>query len=115
MKRNFLFLLFLIALYVLSSVVLHMVYGESYPLWPGGDYWRPDGEYGWEAVGTPAEPMPTMPSRNVPTPLMFLPFLLPGLILAAVLLTPLSRILEDPPQPAEVEEEDDEPGEDERV
>lgn len=114
MKRNILFLLTLIALYVLISLGLSGVYGDSYPLWPGDNYWRPDGQLGWEAVGAPGEPMPTEPSVNIPTPLVFLPFLVPGLLLALMMLTPLGRILETPrpasgpqPEPEEVNEESD--------
>lgn len=103
MKKNVLFLLTLIALYVLISLGLHGIYGDSYPLWPGDSYWRPDGQMGWEAVGSPTEPVPTQPSTNIPTLLMFLPFLVPGLLLALMMLTPLGRILDTPRPAAELQ------------
>lgn len=108
MKRSVLFLLALVGLYVAISLGLHAVYGDSYPLWPGDDYWRPDGRAGWEAVGAPGEPMPVTPSRNIPTPLMFLPFLVPGLLLAVMMLTPLGRIIESPRSKAAVAESEGE-------
>lgn len=112
MKKSVIFLLVLIALYATISIALHAVYGDSYPLWPDDNYWRPDGQLGWEAVGTPEDPMPSAPSQNIPTPLMFLPFLVPGLLLAVMMLTPLGRILETPrssPPPGDTATDTDTP------
>jgi hypothetical protein len=96
MKRNLIFLFTLIALYLVPSLIFDAVYGPSYMLWETNDYWRPDAAGGWEAVGHPAEPMPEKPSRVVSIWEFYLPFLLPGLVLMLVLLTPLTRLLEDP-------------------
>ena len=100
MKRNFIFLLILIALYLVPSLILDAVYGPSFMLWSGTDYWRPDGQGGWVEVGEPTDPKPVEPSVNVPILMHYIPLLLPGLVLMVVLLTPLTRLLEDPrPKP----------------
>lgn len=101
MKRNLIFLFVLIALYLVPSLIFDAVYGPSYMLWETNDYWRPNTTGGWEAVGHPTGPPPAEPSQVVSIWEYYLPFLLPGLVLMLVLLTPLTRILEEPrPKPA---------------
>ena len=107
MKRNFIFLLILIGLYLVPSLILDAVYGPSFMLWAGTDYWRPDGNGGWVEVGEPTAPRPVVPSVEVPVIMHYIPLLLPGLVLMVVLLTPLTRLLEDPrPEPASAEASD---------
>lgn len=114
MKRNLIFLLILIALYLIPSLILDAAYGPSFMLWAGSDYWRPDGESGWTEVGRPTDPKPVEPSVDVPILMHYIPLLLPGLVLMVVLLTPLTRILEDPRPESEVKKRDgpDEDGDD---
>jgi len=53
--RNRLFLLIaVIALYLLTSVLLHAIYGPSYPLFAGEDCWIPDGNGSWHTAIRPA-------------------------------------------------------------
>ena len=109
MKRNLIFLFILIALYLIPSLIFDSMYGPSYMLWETNDYWRPNTEGGWEPVGHPREPMPTEPSRVVSIWAFYLPFLLPGLVLMLVLLTPLTRILETPKPKTESQPEAESP------
>lgn len=120
MRRNVIFLLILILLYLIPALSLKAVYGPSYNLLLTEDEWKPDGQGGWIKVGEPSSPPPTETSVRVPFVLQYVPILLPGLVLIVVLLTPLSRVLEakkeDTP-PVEVlpddfdsgEEDEDEP------
>ncbi len=98
MRRQLILLATLVSLYLISSWILSEVYGPSYGFLTGEDSWVPDGQGGWTAHGQPAEAMPAEPSVFVPLWAMYLPILLPGLLLAAFLFTPLSRKL-DPPKP----------------
>lgn len=91
----------LVALYLASSWILSQVYGPSYGFLTGEDCWVPDGQGSWTAHGQPSEPMPSEPSVFVPLWAMYLPILLPGLLLAAFLFTPLSRKLETPKPPTD--------------
>lgn len=115
MKRNLIFLAILIALYLIPSLIFDAVYGPSYMLWETNDYWRPDALGGWEAVGVPREPMPAEPSQVVSIWAFYLPLLLPGIVILVMMLTPLTRLLEDPrpaaPTVATSEEADKEPPE----
>ena len=94
MKKNLIFLAILILLYLIPSLILQGVYGDSFGLWKGSERWYPDGNGGWEKQGEPNYLMPKGPSEVVPIGLQFLPLLLPGIVLMLVLLTPLSRVLE---------------------
>lgn len=94
MKRNVIFLLILILLYLVPALTLKAVYGPSYNLLLTENEWQPDGQGGWVQVGEPTSPMPDKPSVMVPYALQYIPILLPGLVLIVVLLTPLSRLLE---------------------
>ena len=102
MRKQLLLLVTLVALYLISSWTLSQVYGPSYGFLSGEDCWVPDGQGGWTAHGHPSDALPTEPSVFVPLWAMYLPILLPGLLLAVFLFTPLSRKLEPPkPPPAE--------------
>lgn len=101
MKRPLILLAIVIILYVGSSLLLHEVYGQSYPLWPGSDYWTPDRAGGWRAIGSPTAPQPAEPSETIPVLLVYLPFLLPGAFLFLALFTPMARLFERPPASAD--------------
>ncbi len=93
--RNSIFLILgLAVLYLGISFALNGVYGPSYGFLQGEDCWIPDGSGGWTQHGNPADPAPDQPSRNVPLLVQYLPILIPGLVLAAFLFTPLRRKLE---------------------
>ena len=94
MRRNVIFLLILILLYLGPALTLKAVYGPSYNLLLTDDEWKPDGEGGWVKVGEPSSPRPDERSVQVPFALQYIPILLPGLVLVVVLLTPLSRVLD---------------------
>ena len=96
MKPKLILLAVLIVLYLVPSYALQAVYGDSYGFLAGSDHWKPDGHGGWAKQGNPSEPPPSRPSENIPLILLYLPILLPGLVLAAFLFTPLSRKLEPP-------------------
>ncbi|MDF1543503.1 MAG: hypothetical protein P1R58_00210 [bacterium] len=108
MKRNLVFLMLLILLYLIPTVVLKASYGDSYSIWQGEDCWLPDQSGGWVRHGEPTSPMPTQPSVNIPVYQQYLPIFIPMLVLVLFLLTPLSRLLDDNP-------EDEEAGKDEEV
>ena len=96
--RNRLFLLIaVIALYLLTSVLLHAIYGPSYPLFAGEDCWIPDGTGSWRAHGSPSGPAPAEPSVNVPLLFNYLPIFIPALVLILFLFTPLRRHLDPTP------------------
>lgn len=87
-----------VALYIISSLALTGIYGDSYS---GGVFadehrWEPDGQGGWVARGKPAEPQPAGTSEVVPLWIHYLPIFLPGALMALFLFTPLSRKLEKP-------------------
>ena len=116
MKRSLIFLFTLIALYLIPSLIFDAAYGPSYMLWETNDYWRPDTSGGWEAVGSPREPMPDQPSQVVSIWAFYLPLLLPGLVLLVVLFTPLTRLLEEPrPKGADTEAGPGPPGDPDQV
>jgi len=95
-KRKLILLAILVVLYLGPSLILQGVYGDSFGFLSGENCWKPDGYGGWREHGHPTDPMPVEPSVNVPLLLLYLPILLPGLLLATILLTPLSRKLDDP-------------------
>lgn len=97
MNKKLILLAVLIALYLIPSLLFQAVYGDSYGFWAGENCWKPDGQGGWVKYGNPTDPQPAGPSVNVPLLFLYLPILLPGLVLAAFMFTPLSRKLEDPP------------------
>lgn len=113
MKRNIWLLAGVIALYLFMSLILYGVYGPSYGLFEGVDRWVPDGTGGWEARGTPTDPMPDVPSEVVPYAVQYLPILVPGLFLLLFLFTPLKRLVESP-KPTESDSDEEESGNDDR-
>jgi hypothetical protein len=109
MRKPLLLLAGIIVLYLVSSLVLHLVYGPSFPFLPGEDCWMPDSQGGWRAHGNPSDPFPTEPSVNVPLLLTYLPIFLPGALLILFTLTPLRRRLETAPPSTTDDESDSEP------
>jgi len=97
MRKQLILLAGIIALYLASSLVLHLVYGPSFPFLSGEDCWMPDGQGGWLAHGHPSDPQPTEPSVTVPMLLNYLPIFLPGALLFLFTLTPLRRWIEAAP------------------
>ena len=95
-KPKLILLAVLVVLYFIPSFALQAVYGDSYGFLSGTNYWKPDGHGGWMRHGNPTDPAPSQPSENIPLVLLYLPILLPGLVLAAFLFTPLSRKIEPP-------------------
>jgi len=108
MKKNIYLLLVLIGLFLGISLVLNVIYGPSYPFLQGEDCWLPDGDGGWLAHGSPADPMPDIASENVPLVVPYLPFLIPGFVLALFMFTPLRHKLETPLPESGTPVEDDE-------
>lgn len=95
MKKNFIFLVILVALCLGIGYVLHAYYGDSYPFPPSEDSWMPDGNGGWTQHGHPSAPMPVGESVVPPLITYYLPFLIPGILLILFMFTPLGKILED--------------------
>jgi len=95
MRRQVYLLAGVIALYLITAYGLHLIYGPSYEFPQHENAWRPDGTGGWVAQGKPTSSMPDVPSETVPTALQYMPFFLPGLLLALFLFTPLRRKLDN--------------------
>ncbi|RME26932.1 MAG: hypothetical protein D6800_05755 [Candidatus Zixiibacteriota bacterium] len=91
MKKTLILLAVLALLYLVPSLILQAVYGPSYGFLAGENHWVPDGHGGWRPQGKPVGPPPTVKSVDVPLFWRYLPILLPGILLAVFLLTPLSR------------------------
>jgi hypothetical protein len=106
MRKQLLLLAGIIVLYLASSLVMHVIYGPSFPFLSSEDCWVPDGQGGWMAHGHPSDPAPAQPSVNVPLLLNYVPIFLPGILLILFTLTPLRKRLEV--KPATVSE--DQPG-----
>ena len=96
MKNRFYLLIALVLLYLIPALILQAVYGPSYGFLSGEDRWIPDGHGGWEMYGHPTDPMPQVPSENIPLLLPYLPIFLPAFLLIIFLFTPLTRKLEIP-------------------
>ena len=94
MQKQLLLLAAIIALFLATSLVLHVVYGPSFPFLPSEDCWVPDDHGGWLAHGHPSAPQPTQPSVHVPLLFNYLPIFLPGALLVVFMFTPLRRRLE---------------------
>jgi len=94
MRKNIIFLVIIILLYLIPALILSAVYGPSFGFLSGEDCWQPDGQGGWIQHGHPDGPAPTEPSVNVPVIVRYLPIFLPGLVLLLFLFTPLSKILD---------------------
>jgi len=118
MKKQIYLLVAIIALYLITSLTLHLIYGDSYGFLQGEDAWMPDGNSGWVRHGSPDGPKPSEPSVNVPDLVRYIPIFVPALLLAIFLFTPLSRKLEPKPDIAHsgleieseaVEEPDEDP------
>lgn len=98
MQRWLLLIMGLILLYLVPSLPLQAVYGDSYGFMALDDCWSPDGQGGWQMKGFPDTPMPTEPSINVPVFLQIVPFILPLLLLLLFLLSPLSSFMDREPE-----------------
>ncbi len=108
--RNRLFLLLaIVALYLLTSLGLNAIYGPSYPFLSGEDCWLPDGNGGWRAHGSPADPAPSEPSVNVPLLFNYLPIFIPAILLVLFLFTPLRRKLDPAVKKSDSEDDVGEP------
>lgn len=95
MKPNLILLVVIIALYLGLSLLMQAIYGQSYGFLSGDDTWEPDGHGGWVKHGNPTNPAPAEPSKDVPLLAHYLPIIVPGLLLAAFMFTPLGRKLEE--------------------
>ena len=106
MGKRFLLLAIIIALYLVLSFGLNLVYGPSYPFLAGEDSWQPDGQGGWRAHGHPTDPTPGVPSVEVPLLLHYLPIFVPALVLILFVFTPLRHRLDplSPPAASDTEE-----------
>jgi len=98
MQRWLLLILGVIILYLVPSLLLQAVYGDSYGFMAPDDCWTADGQGGWLMKGFPDSPMPAEPSLNVPVFLEIAPFLLPLLLLLLFLLSPLSSYMDREPK-----------------
>ena len=107
MRNRVLLLIAIVAVYLLTSLTLNLIYGSSYPFLRFENRWVPDGNGGWHRQGHPTKPAPVEPSLNVPLLVQYLPIFLPSLLLIVFLFTPLTRLLERPIE--EPEEETSEP------
>ncbi len=85
-------------MYLLPSLILQAVYGDSYGFLSGEDCWIPDGQGGWQSHGFPDHPEPAEPSINVSIFLELVPFLLPLLLIFLYLLSPLSSFMDREPK-----------------
>ncbi len=81
-------------LYLIPSFMLELSYGKSYGFLSYSDCWVPDGNGGWKADGFPDHRRPSEPSVNVPFFLHIVPFVLPMLLIALFLASPLSQFVE---------------------
>ena len=81
MQRWLLLILGVIILYLVPSLLLQAVYGDSYGFMAPDNSWTADGQGGWKMKGFPDSPIPAEPSLNVPIFLQIAPFLLPLLLI----------------------------------
>ncbi|MFQ5453935.1 MAG: hypothetical protein ACE5D6_07080 [Candidatus Zixiibacteriota bacterium] len=95
MNKNICFLIAVILLYLIPSLILQGIYGQSYGFLSGEDYWMPDDNGGWVKHGEPSSPIPSEPSVRVPIAVRYIPIFFPGLLLFLFLFTPLRKILEN--------------------
>lgn len=95
MRANLILLVTIIGLFLGLSLLMQAIYGQSYGFLSGEDSWVPDGHGGWAKHGNPSSPPPEKPSVEVPLIAHYLPIIVPGLLLAAFLFTPLGRKLEE--------------------
>ncbi len=84
-------------LYVMPSLILHVIYGPSYGFLSFSDRWAPDGNGGWKAEGFPDQRRPTTPSVIVPFFLRIVPVVLPMLLIVLYIASPLSQYVEQEP------------------
>jgi len=94
MRNKLILLVAIIALFLATSLALHLIYGPSFPFLAGEDCWMPDGAGGWRAHGHPSDPPPDQLSVAVPLLLNYVPIFLPAALLILFTLTPLRRKLE---------------------
>ena len=91
MRNAVLLLVTIIALFLLSSLALEVIYGPSYGFLQGEDCWVPDGNGGWLKHGHPDGPPPSRPSVDVPVGVRYIPIFLPALVLILFVFTPLRK------------------------
>ena len=106
-RNNLIMLAVLVILYLGTSWILGAMYGPSYGYLSGENSWKPDGNGGWVAHGSPTTPVPDQPSQVVPLVVHYLPILIPGFLLALFLFTPLRTILDGKPGAKKPEDEAD--------
>lgn len=104
MKKNLILLGALFVLYFATGYTLKSVYGDSFPFMQGEDYWLPDGNGGWEKHGDPSAAIPSSTSQDVPLIMVYIPFLVPSLVLILFLFTPLGKLLETKKKEDETDE-----------
>jgi hypothetical protein len=78
----------------MPALMLEISYGSSYNFLSIDNHWVPDGNGGWKAEGFPQDRRPSSPSENIPLVLKLTPFVLPVLLIALYLLSPLSQFIE---------------------
>jgi hypothetical protein len=115
MKNKLILLVVIIALFLVTSLALNLIYGPSFPFLAGEDCWMPDGTGGWCAHGHPSDPPPDQPSVAVPLVLVYLPIFLPAALLIVFTLTPLRRKLETAAAQAKAESGRPESADDQRA
>lgn len=103
MRKEIYLLLTIVALYLVTSLVLSLIYGASFSFLSGEDCWIPNGHGGWQAHGHPTDQPPAEPSVAVPLLMHYLPIFIPALVLILFTLTPLRRKLETPKPKADSE------------
>ena len=86
MAKAIIFLLVLLLLFVIPAWILRATYGPSYHFLSGHHCWIPDGNGGWLKHGPLISgPPPEEPSVKIPILVMYIPVLLPGLLVVLVL------------------------------
>lgn len=83
-----------VLLYFAPAVLLEIAYGPSYQLFSLDNHWVPDDNGGWKAEGIPDERRPSAASEKIPLFLKVMPFVLPILLIALYLISPLSQLVE---------------------
>jgi len=94
MRNVVLLLIGIILLFLVSSLMLQAIYGQSYGFLQGEDRWVPDGSGGWTRHGHPTAPEPDVPSVEVPLAVRYIPIFLPALLLILFMFTPLRKHVE---------------------
>jgi hypothetical protein len=91
MRKTIIFVVAIVLLFLIPALFLRATYGPSYHFLSGEDCWMPDGTGGWTKHGMPGGPQPQEPSVNIPLIVMYIPVLLPGLLITFILYMSLSK------------------------